>query len=89
MTISSVQNVQLVKGSDVIEIKHSRQEGIKLPKFLAGGDSVKVVSSVGRCILKDARCMSVAEAERTVKQEVAKLAKQGWALVAPPNAVDA
>lgn len=81
MTIQTVTNVMMAKGDEVVEIQHTRHEGIILPKMFKGADAVKVVGVKGRCVMVDERCMAPAAADKKVRAEVARLAKQGWALV--------
>lgn len=81
--MKSISRLKFVKGTNVVEIQHNREEGVQPSKFLAGGDAVRVLNANGRCVMPDTRGMSPDTAESLIKKEATRLALQGWSLVSP------
>lgn len=74
---------KLTKNDDIVEIRHGRDERIRLSKFLEGGDAVQVLSADGRCVTSDVRCMSAQRAADMIGAELARFEAQGWVRTQP------
>lgn len=79
--MKSVNRLKFIKGRNVVEIHHDRDENLQPSKLLGGGDAVRVLNSNGRCVMPDTRGMSQNAAESKVRKEASRLAIKGWSLV--------